>query len=361
MPDKPKTSPDPDAALARLAERIGEGAFLKDLLQGVYDGFRDLIPYTRIGCALIDRDRKTVVARWARSDAERLEIYAGYSQPLAGSSLERILQTGEPRIINDLEAYLAAHPDSDATRRIVAEGIRSSFTCPLVAHGLPVGFLFFSSDRKDTYRDAHHDVFRRIARQLSLVVEKSLLYEELFAVNQKLQQAEQKLAYQSLHDDLTGLPNRRSLRERLETEVARAARHRTTVGLVMLDLDRFHEVNDAFGHAVGDALIGAVAEALRGSVRSFECLGRWGGEEFMLILHDTSEQGVTAAAERLRRAVETLEYSSGGRHVKVTASTGATAAIPDHPAWSDILAHAADTALHAAKSAGRNRTAFRTT
>ena len=361
MPDTLTKTPDPDAALAQLAERIGEGVFLKDLLQGVYDGFRDLIPYTRIGCALIDRDRKAVVARWARSDAEQLEIYAGYSQPLAGSSLERILETGEPRIINDLEAYLEAHPDSDSTRRIVAEGIRSSFTCPLVAHGLPVGFLFFSSDRKDTYRDTHHDVFRRIARQLSLVVEKSLLYEELFSVNQKLQQAEQKLSSRSALDDLTRLPNRRTLRDMLETEVARAARHRTPVGLVMLDLDRFCEINDTLGHAVGDAVIGAVAEALRGNVRSFECLGRWGGEEFMVILHHTSEKGAIAAAERLRKAVEALAYSNGARRVTVTASVGATAAVPDHPAWCDILVQAAETALHAAKSGGRNRAAFRAT
>ncbi len=95
-----------------------------------------------------------------------------------------MIDSDRPRIINDLEAYLAEHPDSESTRRIVSEGIRSSLTCPLTAMGKPIGFLFFSSTSPNTYRDLHVGLFRQIAGQIALAIEKSRLYQELYNLNQ---------------------------------------------------------------------------------------------------------------------------------------------------------------------------------
>ncbi|MCL5269446.1 MAG: GAF domain-containing sensor histidine kinase [bacterium] len=170
--------------LSRVTERINSGLRLDDVLDYVYDSFRTIIPYDRIGCALIEESGTIVRARWSRSEAPERHLTDDYAAPLAQTSLRFVIQTGQPRIINDLPAYLLAHPDSESTRRLLAEGLRSNLTCPLVAMGKPVGFMFFSSRQVGTYRDAHVELFRQIAGQLALIVEKSRLYQELMELNQ---------------------------------------------------------------------------------------------------------------------------------------------------------------------------------
>ena len=172
------------STLARVTERINAGLLLDEVLDHVYQSFRPIIPYDRIGFSVLVENGTVVQARWARSDAANMEIAGGYSAPLAGSSLERIIREGRPRILNDLEEYLREHPNSESTGRIVAEGIRSSLTCPLIAMGKPIGFMFFSSMRPNTYRDAHVELFQQIAGQLSVIVEKGRLYQQLLELNE---------------------------------------------------------------------------------------------------------------------------------------------------------------------------------
>ncbi len=170
-------------ALSTVTAEMNRGVLLDEVLEHVYVSFRSIIPYDRIGFALLTPDRNRLTAHWARSEAETTEIRRGYSQPMAGSSLEHVLATGRPRILNDLEAYLAGKPASDSTKRIVAEGMLSSLTCPLITPDGPVGFIFFSSIEKGTYRNAHVALFEQIAGQLAAVLEKSRLYEDLLELN----------------------------------------------------------------------------------------------------------------------------------------------------------------------------------
>ncbi len=184
--------------LDQITSDINAGLLLDSILDKVYRNFREFIPYNRIGFALIEDDGRTVVmrARWARSDQAEMKLIKGFAAPLIGSSLEKIINTGNPRILNDLVTYLKQKPTSEATQLIVKEGMRSSLTCPLIANGVPMGCIFFSSTQANTYQNVHVDIFQRIARQLSIIVEKGRLVSEL---------AEQKKAIEKQNETLRHL------------------------------------------------------------------------------------------------------------------------------------------------------------
>lgn len=169
-------------AISSITTHINSGLLLDDILEHVYDHFRELIPYNRIGFALIEEDAQlgqVVRARWAKSDSAMVQLTKGYAAPLRGSTLETIIKTGQPRIINDLAQYGVYKPASESTQLILEEGIQSSLTCPLIANGVPVGFIFFSSNQLGAYADAHIDVFQRIASQLSVILEKGRLVSDI--------------------------------------------------------------------------------------------------------------------------------------------------------------------------------------
>lgn len=167
--------------LQQIIHDVSAGLSVEDVLGHLYDSFRTIIPYNRIGCALLCDEDSVLTAQWAKSDAPKVMLKQGFHALLEGSSLQQILATGQPRILNDLEAYLAEHPRSESTKLLLAEGMRSSLTCPLVAQGRILGFLFFSSREKNTYQDIHQEIFLRIAEQLSILIENRHLYPQLLA------------------------------------------------------------------------------------------------------------------------------------------------------------------------------------
>ena len=159
---------------------------------------------------------------------------------------------------------------------------------------------------------------------------------------------------QALVDSLTGLANRRSIEDTLRSELVRAARFSDDVCVVFADLDFFKRVNDRYGHAAGDEVLKAFAAALRNTVRESDVAGRWGGEEFALVLTGTDSAGGARFAERARAAIEaTVVQMPDGEALSVTASFG-VASYPEAGDFGELLA-AADSALYEAKRAGRNR------
>ena len=153
-------------------------------------------------------------------------------------------------------------------------------------------------------------------------------------------------------DPLTGLPNRRSLTTELEREHALARRGRPVFSVLLLDVDHFKGVNDARGHAAGDRVLQEIARRLRARARTSDVVGRWGGEEFLVVAPDTDVSGARILAEGLRAAIAETPMVVGSGRVRVTASVGVAA-------WEretvDELLGRADQALYEAKAAGRDQ------
>ena len=161
---------------------------------------------------------------------------------------------------------------------------------------------------------------------------------------------------QAVTDELTGLSNVRELHAVLDREIERSRRFESPLGLVMLDLDDFKQVNDHFGHQQGDEVLAAVAGVLRDLSRDIDEPARYGGEELAVVLPQTDAAGAAQLAERMREAVERLRIPRVGArgYLRITASFG-VASYPDTAADKDALIAAADSALYQAKRAGKNR------
>jgi len=156
------------------------------------------------------------------------------------------------------------------------------------------------------------------------------------------------------HDTLTGALTRRAFQPEAAREYERSRRHNLPLSMILCDIDYFKSINDAFGHPMGDRALIAVADIIRASMRVNDLFTRLGGEEFSLLLPDTSIEGATDLADRLRRRIAALTIEHGDRNVRVSASFGVTSLY-----WNDqSIAHMtrrADVALYEAKAGGRNR------
>ncbi|HEV2712119.1 MAG TPA: diguanylate cyclase [Gaiellaceae bacterium] len=169
-------------------------------------------------------------------------------------------------------------------------------------------------------------------------------------------QRHQTVEQQALVDGLTGLANRRLCTAALEKELARAQRFGEPLALVLTDIDDFKRINDRWGHPTGDQVLRVFADTLRGSVRGIDLAGRWGGEEFALLLPGTDLDGGRELAERVRRKlVRKKFFAPDGERIRVTASFG-VAAFPDVTTQDELVA-ASDEALYDAKRSGKNRVA----
>lgn len=162
----------------------------------------------------------------------------------------------------------------------------------------------------------------------------------------------------STRDALTGLYNRWFVMEKIDSEINRALRHGSPMSLLMLDIDHFKRINDTWGHSAGDQVLQAIGKLLRDSCRVYDVPGRYGGEEFCIVLPETKPGNTNVVAERIRQRLEATELTCGDGSVVVTASMGIAGMEPADAC--EILSPAAlvdraDRALYSAKSHGRNR------
>jgi diguanylate cyclase (GGDEF)-like protein len=219
-----------------------------------------------------------------------------------------------------------------------------------------------------TAKDAKQDLVRGLEAgaddYLTKPFDKSEFQARLRACNRILTlqddqiRAHEQLRFQATHDPLTGVWNRAAILETLRRELERAARAATATGLLMLDIDHFKSINDTYGHLTGDAVLKEVTQRIVRAVRGYDSVGRYGGEEFVIVLPGCSREQIDHGAERVRSAVDNGPIVVNESKVSVTVSIGAAVtAVTKHGLVSDTeMLAAADIALYRAKEIGRNRT-----
>jgi diguanylate cyclase (GGDEF)-like protein len=260
--------------------------------------------------------------------------------------LIEVARTGEPESFRRaLHAAEAAVIDAGQVAEIQLGGA-SALAGPLGANeaGDQVIGIVSIARGDHAFTPAERELFAYLTNQASVSVENVDLHETV-----------QK---QAVTDELTGLFNHRRFQEVISAEVERARRYGQEMGLIMLDIDNFKQVNDTYGHLQGDFVLREVARVLRQSSREIDEPARYGGEEMAVALPQTDLEGAYQFAERVRQSVEALELPlpTGDGTLRVTASFGvASLATADH-ADKDALVAAADRALYEAKRTGKNRT-----
>jgi diguanylate cyclase (GGDEF)-like protein len=177
----------------------------------------------------------------------------------------------------------------------------------------------------------------------------------LVDLQSQLLKAREDLRDQATRDSLTRLWNRSSILGELGRELARLERERRPLGVVIVDLDHFKNINDTYGHVAGDAVLREAARRMQNGIRQYDCVGRYGGEEFLILFPGCTEQECFAQADRLRKQLAQTEMSVNDSALRVTASFGVTAARPGENCTQEALIRRADEALYLAKKSGRNR------
>lgn len=250
--------------------------------------------------------------------------------PTDASATVRVAVTGKPAlVVYDTEGGLAAE-------QMLAGGYHSSAAAPIRVHGSLWGVLALTSKSRTGLTPAMLDRLAQFAELVEIAIGNA--------------EARSSLERQASTDALSGLPNRRTLEERLDRETALAFSRGTTLSAVVLDIDHFKAVNDSFGHLTGDVVLAEVAARLRQVTRQGEIVARFGGEEFVWLLPGSDGAEALQAAERARAAIMSAPFGEVGA---ITVSAGVCEL---QEAGTHSLLACADRALYAAKHAGRNRT-----
>ena len=206
---------------------------------------------------------------------------------------------------------------------------------PLEIDSNPLGYLVANGIREED-----RDKFHILAQQFILGLKRALLYQRV-----------QELA---ITDSLTRISSRRYFLERAAEELERAKKQKSRFSFLMADVDRFKEYNDRYGHLVGDSILREVSGVIKENIREIDSVGKYGGDEFSLILSETDKPGAEFVAQRIRKIIETKNIRAYDEDLKITVSIG-IASYPNDAKRLPLLIERADEALYQAKQSGRNK------
>jgi len=303
----------------------------------ILGAMREAVPYDSGGLYWIDQDAgllrpyTLVAATWVSSALESFEI------PLGKGIMGAVACSGQGELVKNahLDPRTIYPPDAvvPCEHLVVA---------PVNVDGRVVGVFYVARRSDPPFSDRDFEVVQLFISHAAAAIEKTYLFEQTRA-------SEERFHYQALHDPLTDLPNRVLLHDRLGQAVATAKRDNATLTLLVLDLDRFKEVNDTLGHHAGDRLLQEVALRLRAALRASDTVARLGGDEFAVLLPHADTQVAGRVALQLQAALD-KPLVLDGCELSIGTSIG-IATFPSHGEDADTLMRHADIAMYAAKRA----------
>jgi diguanylate cyclase (GGDEF)-like protein/PAS domain S-box-containing protein len=313
-------------------EVITSSLDLDETVHRILEQARRVVPYDRATVQILHEGNLQVLGGMGFSDISLIADLK-FPYPEEGSLSTRAIQERHPWMSNDI------HDDFPQFVQVEkGEPARSWIGVPLIAHGDVIGLISFDSTKKSFYTRRHLELARAFAGPVAIALENARMHGETY-----------KLA---MVDALTGIGSRHAFDLNSRFLYEKARREDRVISMAMLDLDRFKEVNDDFGHQVGDIVLQIVSKACEDGLRTTDMIARYGGEEIAILLPDT-EVGIAAdIIERIRKDVADLQFEGVDR--SVTISAGISGRHPDRDSSLTEIIREADAALYQAKAKGRN-------
>ena len=256
--------------------------------------------------------------------------------PLGQGPTSRVIRTRQSLFVNQTRDTARSSTPFSGQRRPPA----SALHVPMLVGDRVIGVISAQSYEENIYTSEDVQVLQTIATQAAVAIENARLYDEVHQL--------------AVTDELTGMFNRRGLFQFGQREFERALRFQRPLAAIMLDIDFFKRINDTYGHPIGDRVLRALAECCRDNLRTIDVIGRYGGEEFFILLPETDLEGALLVAERLRQSISQATVNFGREQLHVTVSLGVTALTPESPNLAALIERA-DQAEYQAKQAGRDR------
>lgn len=321
------------SALYEVVDTISKSLELNQVLPNVLERILENLGAGKGVVVLVGNDGKTLNVIGHRGlSGEGVRQIAELGQGCAG---EAILENHPVRIGGKTGEAAGSIPGLEQ------ENVRSALVVPITARGEALGALAVYSESENRFSEQDEALMATIGSQVGVAVENARLYERTLELAQL--------------DGLTNLANRRHLMERLKQEVDRASRYQTALSILMLDLDNFKKFNDTYGHLKGDELLRSFSAVVTSNLRTMDLAGRYGGEEFLVVMPNTSIAGAVTVAERIRKSFEGLTIAVGDG--RPPAGTTVSSGVAEYAAGNtdEELISVTDAALYRAKEGGRNR------
>ncbi len=316
--------------MVEVAKRLLRPPDLTSVLEAILSQIRTLFGYPICAVLLVDRATNELYAK----------AQMGCDPEIALKTRLRIGEQGiSGWVAHTGQTYYASDVRTEPRYYEVVPAARSNVAFPLVIDDQVIGVLDVESPQVDAFPPDVREVLEAFATLAALAIYRAQRDEELRRLAQT--------------DGLTGLANHRAMREGLAREIARAQRSGKMVAIVVVEVDGFKQINDRHGHLRGDEVLRAVGDVLWTGCREMDLAARFGGDEFLLLLPETSKDDAAQVATRLRDCLQSLRFAEGFR---VTASFG-VAGFPDDGADADAILEAADEAMYRVKRAGGNSVA----